>query len=101
MPIDYIAMMIPFAGICAGISISFFAIWTKHRRKMIDMQSKISAGQATQNASSIRALQQRVQVLEKIVTDSGFAVSQKIEDLRVCHPARSFSYVSELSSRNS
>jgi len=82
MPIDYLAMMVPFAGICAGISIAFFAIWTKHRRKMMDMQSKVSAGQATQNASNIQELAQRVQILERIVTDSGFDVSQKIEDLR-------------------
>ena len=82
MPIDYLAMMVPFAGIAAGIAIAFFGIWTKHRRKLMDMQSKISAGQAIQNASDIQVLGQRIQVLERIITDSGFDVSQKIEDLR-------------------
>lgn len=82
MPIDYLAMMVPFAGIAAGIAIAFFGIWTKHRRKLMTMQVEISAVQATQNASNVRELEQRVKVLERIVTDSGFDVSQKIEDLR-------------------
>jgi hypothetical protein len=82
MPVEYIAMMVPFAGICAGIAIAYYAIWTNHRRKMMDKQIEISAVQATQNASSVGELEQRVQVLERIITDSGFDISLKIEDLR-------------------
>jgi len=82
MPVEYIAMMVPFAGICAGIAIAYYAIWTNHRRKMMDKQIEISAIQATQNASNVGELEQRVQVLERIITDSGFDISLKIEDLR-------------------
>lgn len=82
MPIDYLVMMVPFAGIGAGISIAFFAIWTNHRRKMLDMRSKISTEKAMKNASLIQELGQRLQVVESIVTDSGFDISRQIEDLR-------------------
>ncbi len=85
MPVEYLAMMVPFAGICAGMSIAFYAIWTKHHRKMLDQRSKVSAEQANQNAATIRDMQARIQVLEKIVTDSGFDLAHRIEDLRA-HP---------------
>lgn len=82
MPVEYLAMMVPFAGICAGMSIAFYAISTTHRRKMMDKQAAISTAQAKQNAVMIRDMQTRIQVLEKIVTDSGFDLAHRIEDLR-------------------
>lgn len=78
MPIEYIALMIPFAGIAVGV----FAIWTDHQRKMLDKQSKISAEKAAQYAANGEKLEQRVRVLERIITDRGFDVSQQIDDLR-------------------
>ena len=78
MPIEYVAMMVPFAG----ISIAYFSIWTKHRRKMMDKKAALSSAQANQNAITIRDMQARIQVLEKIVTDSGFDLAHRIEGLR-------------------
>lgn len=78
MPIEYIALMIPFAG----IGIAFFAIWTSHQQKMMDKQARISAEKAAQYAAGKSELEQRVRVLERIVTDKGFDVSMQIEDLR-------------------
>jgi len=78
MPIEYIALMIPFAG----IGIAFFAIWTNHQQKMMDKQAAISAEKAAQYAVGNNQLEQRVRVLERIVTDKGFDVSMQIEDLR-------------------
>lgn len=78
MPIEYIAMMIPFAG----IGIAFFAIWTNHRQKMIDKQSEISAEKAAQYVASNQKLEQRVRVLERIITDKGADIAEQIEDLR-------------------
>ena len=71
-------MMVPFAG----ISIAYFSIWTKHRRKMMDKKAAISSVQANQNAITIRDMQARIQVLETIVTDSGFDLAHRIEGLR-------------------
>lgn len=78
MPIEYIAFMIPFAGIALGA----FAVWTDHQRKVLDKQAEISAEKAAQYAASNQKLEQRVQVLERIVTDKGFDLSMQIEDLR-------------------
>ena len=76
--IEYIALMIPFAG----IGIAFFAIWTSHQQKMVDKQSMISAEKAAQYAANNQQLEQRVRVLERIITDKGFDVSMQIDDLR-------------------
>ena len=78
MAVEYIAMMIPFAG----IGVAIFAIWTHHRQKMFDKQVVMSAEKAAQYAASNQKLEQRVQVLERIVTDKGFDVSVQIDDLR-------------------
>lgn len=78
MPIEYIALMIPFAG----IGLACFAIWTHHQQKMMDKQSKISAEKAAQYATSNQQLEQRVRVLERIITDKGFDLANQIEDLR-------------------
>ncbi len=76
--IEYIALLIPFAGIGVGV----FAIWTSHQQKILKMQSEISAEKAAQYAASNQQLEQRVRVLERIVTDKGFDVAGQIENLR-------------------
>lgn len=76
--IEYIALLIPFAGIGVGV----FAIWTSHQQKILKMQSKISAEKAAQYAVDNKQLEQRVRVLERIVTDKGFDVAGQIENLR-------------------
>ncbi|SIN94847.1 hypothetical protein SAMN02745824_2401 [Parasphingorhabdus marina DSM 22363] len=78
MDITYIALMIPFAGIALGA----FAVWTDHQRKVLDKQAEMSAEKAAQYAASNQKLEQRVRVLERIVTDKGFDLSMQIEDLR-------------------
>ncbi|MEM8919575.1 MAG: hypothetical protein AAGE37_12035 [Pseudomonadota bacterium] len=78
MPIEYIALLIPFAGIALGA----FAVWTDHQRKVLDKQAEISAEKAAQYAASNQKLEQRVRVLERIVTDKGYDLSTQIEDLR-------------------
>ena len=78
MPIEYIGLLIPFAGMAIGV----FAIWTNHQQKMMDKQSTISAEKAAQYVAANQDLEQRVRVLERIVTDRGFDVSTQIENLR-------------------
>lgn len=76
--IEYLALLIPFAGIGVGV----FAIWTSHQQKMMKMQSTISAEKAAQYVANTEKLEQRVRVLERIVTDKGFDVAGQIENLR-------------------
>lgn len=69
-----------------ALAIPFFAIWIKHREKMMDRQVGVtataSAEKAAQYASNITALEDRVRVLERIVTDKGYDVATQIEALR-------------------
>jgi len=77
-----LALLIPIMA----LSIPFFAIWIKHREKMMDRQigttSEATAEKAAQYASQVKELEDRVRVLERIVTDRGYDVATQIEALR-------------------
>ena len=66
--------------------IPLMGIWTKHREKMIEKQvgatAEASAERAAQYASHVQELEDRVRVLERIVTDRGYDVATQIEALR-------------------
>ena len=69
-----------------ALSIPIVAIWTKHQRQMAEMQvrstAEVSAEKAAQYVSQTRQLEERVRVLERIVTDKGYDVAAQIEALR-------------------
>jgi uncharacterized protein with GYD domain len=69
-----------------ALSIPIIAIWTKHRQKIAEMHIQATANdtaeRAAQYASHIKELEERVRVLERIVTDGGYDVATQIEALR-------------------
>lgn len=69
-----------------ALSIPIVAIWTSHQRKLAEIQIKRSAGNASevtaQYAAQVRELEERVRVLERIITDRGYDVASQIEALR-------------------
>ena len=77
-----LALMIPILALL----IPFFAIWTKHRKEVarmqIDATATMSAEKAAQYATHSQQLEDRVRVLERIVTDKGYDVAAQIEALR-------------------
>ncbi|OGS59589.1 MAG: hypothetical protein A3J40_05385 [Erythrobacter sp. RIFCSPHIGHO2_12_FULL_63_10] len=77
-----IAVFIPIIA----LMIPIVAIWTKHQQKIAEMQvhttADATAEKAAQYASKITALEDRVRVLERIVTDKGYDVATQIEALR-------------------
>lgn len=75
---DAIWILIPLAPFILG----GFAIWSKHQQKMIEKQSEMTAEKAAQYAAATERLEQRVRVLERIVTDKGIDVADEIEKLR-------------------
>ncbi len=83
-PIEYIGVMIPIIAIVLGMSLGFFGMWTTHKQKLAKLQiaAQASAGSKGEQAELIRELQDRVQVLERIVTDGGYDLAHKIEALR-------------------
>ncbi|MEZ5742361.1 MAG: hypothetical protein R3D89_01185 [Sphingomonadaceae bacterium] len=66
----------------APFAIGGLAIWTKHQSKMAELQSNAAAEKAAQYAVDHAKLEERVRVLERIVTDKGYDVSLQIEALR-------------------
>ena len=73
--IPIIALMIPIV-----------AIWTKHQQKLAEMNisstAQATAEKAAQYSSRVKELEDRVQVLERIVTDRGYDIATQIEALR-------------------
>jgi hypothetical protein len=57
-------------------------IWSKHRKDVMRMQIEATAEKAAQYAASNKELEDRVAVLERIVTDRGYDVATQIEALR-------------------
>ena len=79
-------IMIPVLGIIFGCSIVITGIWTRHKQKIAEMQidttAQATAEKAAQYSSQVQKLEDRVQVLERIVTDRGYDVATQIEALR-------------------
>ena len=69
-----------------ALMILIIAIWTKHQQKLAEMNvsstAQATAEQAAQYASKVQQLEDRVRVLERIVTDGGYNVATQIEALR-------------------
>lgn len=78
--------LIPIFGIIFGCMIPISVIWTKHRQRIAEMQVDATAAntaeRAAQYASQVQKLEDRVRVLERIVTDKGYNVASQIEALR-------------------
>ena len=76
------AYLIPLAPFIIG----GLAIWTRHQHKMAEMHvsatAESTAEKAAQYASRVGDLEERVRILERIVTDSGYNVATQIEALR-------------------
>jgi predicted ArsR family transcriptional regulator len=59
-----------------------FIVWTKHQSKMAELRIRDTAEKAAQYVSHTSELEERVRVLERIVTDKGYDVASQIEALR-------------------
>lgn len=76
-----IGVFIPILAIVMGISLGFFGVWTQHKQKLAKLQVE-AAKAAGADAGEITELQERVRVLERIVTDGGYDLANQIEALR-------------------
>ena len=54
----------------------------EHREKRMEIEARMTAEKAAQYAAQTERLEQRVRVLERIVTDKGIDVADEIERLR-------------------
>jgi hypothetical protein len=75
---DEIWILIPLAPFLLG----GFAIWSRHKQKELELMSQSNTEKAAQYAAQNERLEQRVQVLERIITDKSSTLASAIEDLR-------------------
>ncbi|MEP7223247.1 MAG: hypothetical protein ABI673_11350 [Novosphingobium sp.] len=75
---ELIAMFIPILA----LSIPIIAIWTRHQRALAEIQARGRDNQAMQSQAHTAELEDRLRVLERIITDKGYDVATQIEALR-------------------
>ncbi len=68
--------------VIVGVGGDLLKRWLKHRERMAEALTAQTAERAAQYAAHTERLEQRVRVLERIVTDRGHDLSDEIERLR-------------------
>lgn len=85
-----LGVLIPILGILCGLVAIvggvFVKPWLKLRERELQMQSQMTAEKAAQYAAHTERLEQRMRVLERIVTDKGIDLADEIERLRDDRP---------------
>ena len=81
-----LGLMIPIFAVTMPFLMVIGIVWIVNRSKLekqrLEMTASTSAEKAAQYATQIQRLEDRVQVLERIVTDKGYDVATQIEALR-------------------
>ncbi|MFN3676657.1 MAG: hypothetical protein ACK4TC_11815 [Sphingomonas pseudosanguinis] len=75
-----LVVLIPILGIIGGV---FLKPWLTLREKQLATEASMVAEKAAQYAAQTEKLEQRVRVLERIITDRGLALSDEIDALRI------------------
>jgi len=79
-------ILIPIFGIMCGmiaiIGGVFVRPWFALKQRQLELEAKMVAEKAAQYAAHTERLEERVRVLERIVTDKGADLAQQIEQLR-------------------
>jgi ABC-type phosphate transport system auxiliary subunit len=76
--IPILGVSIPIIAILAGV----FTKWMKLKERQLELQSAMTAEKTAQYAAHTERLEQRVRVLERVITDRGVGVAEEIEALR-------------------
>ena len=83
---DDLGLLVPLFGILVGFTAVvggvFVKPWIAYRQRRLELEANMVAEKAAQYAAHTERLEQRVRVLERIVTDKGIAVADEIERLR-------------------
>lgn len=78
-----IAAFIPITGILGGVAI----IWIGYKFQELRIVGRRAQEEAARNNAEKKQLEQRLAVLERIVTDRGIQTAEQIEALRDIEPA--------------
>jgi hypothetical protein len=77
-PASWIWVLIPLAA----IGIAPFKMWIRVKEKQISAQTELAAEKSAQYAQHMDRFEQRLRVVEQIVTDGGAQTAAQIEALR-------------------
>jgi hypothetical protein len=79
-------LLIPILGICCGLLAIFGGVflrpWFKLKERQMELMGEQTAERAAQYAAKTERLEQRVAVLERILTDRSIELGEEIERLR-------------------
>lgn len=79
-------ILIPILGICCGLLAIFGGVivrpYLRFRERRMELEAQMVAEKAAQYAAQTERLEQRVRVLERILTDRGHDLAHEIEMLR-------------------
>lgn len=75
---SWIWVLIPLAA----IGIAPFKMWLRVKEKQMDSQTNLAAEKSAQYAQHMERVEERLRVLEQIVTDRGVETAAQIEALR-------------------
>ncbi len=79
MIIPILAISCGLVAICGGVIVR---PWLAYRQRKLELEAQVIAEKAAQYAAHNERLEQRIQVLERIVTDKGTDLAITIENLR-------------------
>jgi energy-converting hydrogenase Eha subunit H len=83
-PGDIMALLITIL-LPTALLIYIFRRWFSYKEKQLEVNARTAAERAAEYAVSNKELEQRVRVLEQIVTDGGAQTAAQIEALRSSH----------------
>ena len=82
----YLALLVPILGISVGLVAVIGGLivrpWLRLKERRMEIEANMVAEKAAQYAAQTERLEQRVRVLERIITDRGVDLSDQIESLR-------------------
>ncbi|MBO9519716.1 MAG: hypothetical protein J7493_16775 [Porphyrobacter sp.] len=85
-----LGVFIPILAIGMGIPLAFYGVWVGNKQKMAKLELEARAHKSDDaQAARMDAMEDRMRVLERIVTDRGFDVAHQIEALRDQRPLAS------------
>jgi hypothetical protein len=89
---DINPLLIPILGISCGLLAIFSGAivrpWLKLKERQMELNANNIAEKAAQYAADRGRLEERVAVLERIITDQGYSLAKEIEELRSLPPQR-------------
>jgi len=87
---DINPLLIPILGISCGLLAIFSGAivrpWLKLKERQMELNANNIAEKAAQYAADKGRLEERVAVLERIITDQGYSLAKEIEELRRLPP---------------